>query len=351
MISENKATFFWTGSGMEFCMTGGELWLETEVPEDALPPWVCIYLNGTMMVRQQLTRGRHSFCVFSEMKQETVKKVRIRKESPAMFEETDCFFSVCTISLNGKIESIDKPLKKLEVIGDSITSGEGLGGSSLDQIWELWLSSSRPDYHYAEKLAEWLHADLRIISQSGWGVYSSYYNRTDHSLPAIYPYICGLAGSESAKKIGALKRYEDVEWNPDAVIINLGTNDAAAFDNGEWIDSKTGISYKQHINADGSYKKEDLKRLENAVYDFLVQVRAVNPDAVILWIYGMLKNQVEDSLKVGIYRYQNDKQDEKVIYIPAHDTPDAEFGSLQHPGKISHMRLAEMIKREILKWW
>lgn len=340
---EGAYNFFWTGSGFEFSLDGSNLWIETEVPKGVLPPWICIYMNGTIMSRFQLVTGKHKVCAFYGMKSGYRKQIRIRKESPASFEGQDCFFSVKLIYTDGCFCEFDKPQMKIEALGDSITAGEGLGGGPGDIEWEACLSSCRPDYHYAEKVAERLHADLRIVAEGGWGVLSSYDNNPKHTIPYIYPYICGAADQKEAKKRGAWEKYEDLEWKPDIVFINLGTNDAAAFLNPSWIDPETGIEYKQHMDEAGNFCTKDLKKFEEAVYQFLTIIKEKNPDALILWIYGMLKNQMEEQIKTAVCRFNSEHLESEVIYVKAQDTLEVEFGSLGHPGKISHMRTAEEI--------
>ena len=74
-------------------------------------------------------------------------------------------------------------------------------------------------------------------------------NNPDHNVPSRYEKICGFEEGKTAGESGADKPYDFSEWIPDAVIINLGTNDASAFKEPMWRDSYSGRTFKQHKNA------------------------------------------------------------------------------------------------------
>ena len=55
--------------------------------------------------------------------------------------------------------------------------------------------------------------------------------------------------------------------------MNLGTNDASAFNQPPFTIPETGETFKQHKNSDGNFMEKDQERFENAVYDFLKMIR------------------------------------------------------------------------------
>ena len=57
--------------------------------------------------------------------------------------------------------------------------------------------------------AKKLEADFRIISQSGWGVLSSWDNDPKCAIPKYYEKVCGVVNGERNEELGAYE-YKDV---------------------------------------------------------------------------------------------------------------------------------------------
>ena len=76
-------------------------------------------------------------------------------------------------------------------------------------------------------------------------------------------------------------------WQPDFVIINLGTDDSVAFHQPEWKEEETGKTWKQRINLKGQFEPEDIKRFVQKVIEFLITLRKCNAKAEIIWAYGI----------------------------------------------------------------
>ena len=73
-----------------------------------------------------------------------------------------------------------------------------------------------------------LSAEYRVVSQSGWGIVTGWDGIVENKIPPYYKQVCGLLTGERNASLGALEDYDFKAWQPDAVIINLGTNDATA---------------------------------------------------------------------------------------------------------------------------
>lgn len=186
------------------------------------------------------------------------------------------------------------------------------------------MSASR---NYAVMVSECLDADYRLISQGGWGVLTGWDNNPYHNIPSCYEKICGIVHGEANETLGAMKPYAFSSWKPDAVIVNLGTNDASAFNQPLWQDLNTGESFKQYMNPDGSYEEVSLKRLQKAVTDFLALIRKNNPDSYIVWIYGMLGYELTLPITDAINSYRKLTGDNKVSFLQLPATTDETVGS------------------------
>lgn len=332
---------FFNGSGIEVNVTGQELWIDVDVDCDIHEPWIWTSINGAFMSRQMLLPGTQSICLFRGMSPETVKNVRFTRDLQPMSEDDSCHILIRGFQSDGFFLPVsDRPFK-LEFIGDSITSGEGTYGAKEDVDWlSMYMSSSR---NYAVMVSDALNAEYRLISQGGWGVLSGWDNNPNSNIPSRYEKICGLAWGDFNEKLGASKPYNFESWKPDAIIVNLGTNDASAFRQPKWQDPVTGKTFKQHLDPDGSYNHDDLMRFEQAVIDFLSMLRKNNPNSHIVWTYGMLGYDLTLAITDAINIYQKQTKDSNVAFLQLPNTTDETVGSHGHPGVRSHERAAEIL--------
>ena len=332
---------FFNGGGIEVSVTGKELWIDIESVYKVHEMWIAYEINGELIGRQMLPYGRTKICLFRNMSPDTVKNVYLFRELQAMTEERDHQLLIWGMESDGEFRPVKEKTYKLEFVGDSITSGEGTYGAQKEEDWISMFKSCSHSFPYMVSKA--INAEFRAVSQSGWGVLSGWDNNPDHNVPSRYEKICGFEEGRSAGKSGADKPYDFAGWTPDAVIINLGTNDASAFREPKWHDGHSKREFKQHTNPDGSYAKEDVQRLENAIGDFLHMVRKDNPTAHILWTYGMLGHELSGVIKEAVAKYKAGSEDGNVGFLELPDTPEEKVGSLRHPGEKSHGYAAEVI--------
>lgn len=333
---------FWNHGGVEVNCTGGELWIDVNVDCDVYEPWIAVEINGALMQRMMLLSGEHSICLYRSLLNGPVKNVRFYRELQSM-EDDRCHVLVKGFKTDGEFTKITRePKLKLEFIGDSITSGEGTYGAREDMEWvAMYMSSSR---HYATLIEKALDADARLISQGGWGVYCGWDNDVRHTLPSVYEQISGVSTGEFNEKLGAHMPYDFSAWVPDAIIVNLATNDATAFEQPPFTIEGMG-TFKQHKNPDGSYVAEDIEKFEKAVIDFLKMIRKNNPTSHIVWVYGMLGYNLTLPITDAINRYQKETNDSNVAFINLPNTDFENFGSHWHPGYASHKVAARVITK------
>ncbi|MEO3947946.1 GDSL-type esterase/lipase family protein [Gorillibacterium sp. CAU 1737] len=341
---------FWTASGVEANVTGSELWVELESDYAQYEPWISILLNSEPISRLMIPKGRQWVCLFRGMNPETIKNVRIVKDVQAMSGDPDASLIVHGLKGNGELKPVEDRPFKLEFIGDSITSGEGSIGAKPEEDWiPAWFSGV---LNYTTLTAVALNADHRVLSQSGWGVMTSWDNNPNANLPAGYEQVCGLLTGDKNAALGAHEPNDFAAWQPDVVVINLGTNDGGAFYNQEWKDPNTGKVHKQRLNEDGSFHPEDLASFEQAVQAFLIKLRKNNPKADLVWAYGMLGLPMMPAIYRAVDTYIRQTGDRKVSVFQLPNTNEHTIGARMHPGRLAHEAAAKELSgylKELLK--
>lgn len=339
--SLSPLTLFWTGSGIELNARGTELWIEVEADYDVCEPWISIVINSVPVSRQMLTAGRYWVCVFRGMNESVVKNVRVVREIQAMSGDPGCSLKIHALKADGDILPVQEKPYKVEFIGDSITSGEGAVGAKAEEDWiPMWFSAI---HNYTAMTAEALHAEYRVISQSGWGVLTSWDNNPHSNIPDYYGQVCGLLTGERNVALGAHTDNDFHSWQPDVVVVNLGTNDAGAFHSPAWMDPVSGETYKQRLNEDGSYNEEDLRSFEEAAEQFLGKLRQYNKHAHIIWAYGMLGIPMMPAIYRAVNRYSKNTGDRKVTVFQLPNTTAETVGSRSHPGLLAHEQTARAL--------
>ncbi|MGN0706523.1 MAG: GDSL-type esterase/lipase family protein [Faecalibacterium sp.] len=335
-------TLFWTASGIELIFTGSELWVDFFADYELVEPWVSVELNGAWLARFAVNPGTSRVCLFRGMTPGTPKHVRLLKDVQAMFDDPRHCLQITGLAYReGEFLPLPAPAYRLEFVGDSITSGEGTLGAVQEEDWVGAFFSA--ENHYARMTADALGAEYRCISQSGWGVVSGWDNDPRHILPLYYPQVCGVAQGERNAALGAQQPNDFAAWQPDAVIINLGTNDNGAFDNPAWIDPQSGQRFEQRLLPDGTFRPADAQRLADSVTEFLALVRQKNPDALLVWCIGMLGSRILPVLQQGVEQYKAATGDARACLLRLPETTPETVGARQHPGVENHRAAARVL--------
>ncbi|WP_434426759.1 SGNH/GDSL hydrolase family protein [Nannocystis pusilla] len=133
-----------------------------------------------------------------------------------LYRRTEGSFGVTTVlgfDLTGELLSPPPVTRRIQVIGDSISCGYGNEGVSPCSF------SAETENHYltyGAVAARAVGAELHTVAWSGKGMVNNYGDDVFEPMPQIYDRtIAGDGGTA----------WDHARWQPDVVVINLGTND------------------------------------------------------------------------------------------------------------------------------
>jgi lysophospholipase L1-like esterase len=182
------------------------------VVDDREPVVIRATLAGEYMVAKDLPAGDHLL---------TIHKRTEAKNGSGIF------FGIAT---DGELLAPPaKPTRRIEIIGDSISAGDGMlgpnGSVECDQSKTPWGTMHDAPNTYGAVLSRALKAEYHITAVAGIGLIRNYDSKYDtRPMPAVYDLIF-TQNKEATPAWGHEK------FMPDAVIINLGTNDFSPGDN------------------------------------------------------------------------------------------------------------------------
>lgn len=208
-----------------------------------------------------------------------------------------------------------RPDHRVEFIGNSITSGFGDEGETPNCHFSA--QTENACMSYAAITARALNADYFLISYSGRGVVRNYgdSNRVSRDpMPALYDRTCFFDST--------LKWNFD-RWVPQAVVINLGTND-----------------FSTQPYPDSTVFKE--------AYSLLIdRVRLLYPGVTIFCVCGpMIGEPCSDYIRDVVLQQQKKRgRDKDVFFIEIkHDMlADGDWGCDLHPNILGMSKMADII--------
>lgn len=218
------------------------------------------------------------------------------------------------------------PTRRLEIVGDSITCGYGDEGPN-----ESCKFTPQTENHYltyAAIAARNLGAELNTIAWSGKGVVCNYGDDATsctNPMPTYY---------DRTLPNNTTSQWDFAAFQPDAVIINLGTNDFST------NDDPTEAEF------------------EDGYQEFLQHIRSKNPNAYILCTNGPMLTGTDLSTVrtyiAKVVKTLNDAGDARIgtFEITPQDSADG-LGCDWHPNLVTHQKMAEQLEsalKSALKW-
>ena len=273
--SASKAEFRFTGTRAAIVIAGDG----SVSGEEASRARLAVCVNGRRVLDHLVGRAEETLEVFSA-DEPTPAEIAVVKLS----EAANSVFGIRRIEVTSleDIEPLPPKNLRIEFIGDSITCGYGVDDE--DENHHFATGTEDATRAFAVKTAAALDADYSLVSYSGHGIISGYSddgNRVDSQLvPPVYEQLGKNYGSASSV-IDLSRPWDFSLFQPDFVVINLGTNDF----------SFIGSSADRREEYTAAYA------------EFLRTVRKHNPAACIIAALGVMGDDLFPCVQEAVRRY------------------------------------------------
>ena len=304
-----------------FCGTLAEITLTSNCASSKAR--VGIFVNGERTIDTMLTEKTTTLTVFES---NTPKNCIISVVK--LSEQSHSYVGVKNIHAVTEYGIIPTPERerKIEFIGDSITCGYGV--DAPNEGYDFSTETEDGSKTYAALIGKVLDADVNIVSWSGIGAYSCY---TDGNEPSQWKLVSGIYGNTDTMHTS--RKWDFSKWQPDVVVINIGTNDNS------WT---RGIA-------------ERVDTFGGAYYDLICQVREANPNAYIICSLGVMGKELLPEIEEQVENYSANTGDNRITTFEfANQNGYADgYGADYHPSAKTHQKMADKLApfiAELMNW-
>ncbi len=306
---DGKHFFNWSSSGFEFTFKGSGVRAEiaSNAPGGTNAAYIKVFINGVEQPDISLTKANQTVTLAEGLDPNATYTIRVVKRSNARSSTA----ALVSLKLNDG-EKLAPPAQKtrlIEFVGDSITVGYSASAqASTSSSWSTATEDGTKTY--SEYIANAFSADYNVIAVSGRGIARNYGNTTERLIPLLYQ-------SLDDYNLEGVKY--DFKRQADVIVINAGTNDASG--------SVTGLS-----------KEEFMSTLKT----FLLDVRAKNPNAEIIYAYGMMGAGWMPQIKSVIEELRT-AGDSHITFLKLNQCNAKESGIASHPTAESYISRGDAI--------
>lgn len=302
-----KPAFDWSASAIEFAFSGTSLTIDLEDGRNSYNVTVddrCQVLEteigvGRYLIAEDLEPGSHLF--------------RLTKRTEAYVGAA--VFGGMQITGGDLEQPPPGAERRLEFIGDSITTGYGNEGQSPD----CWFTpqTQNAEKSYAALTAEELGAEYALIALSGLGVVRNLREETAASPETAISFV------ERTLGLNPFVIWQADRTIPDAVVINLGTNDYSSV----------------------PFPSDD--EFIEAYVELLQLVRTRYPQALIVAVAGpLMLEPAPRVIESAVERFRAANDDGLLKYVLIKDNLERsaeDFGCDWHPNVNGHNKIASQL--------
>lgn len=307
--SDGSIQFGWPGTYFEGRFEGTALRLRFEAPRE----YMRLLVDGEERLLFE-EPGDVDITVGGMASSQHLVRLEKMTESQAGGGSFKGFFTLA----NGKPLPPQPKARRIEFIGDSYTVGYGNRSTKRECSREEVHDLTDTQQAFGPLLARQVDADYRVVAYSGFGIVRNYGGSSPgSSLPAIY--------ARGRPDMKATASTGDGRWQPQVVVVNLGTNDFST-------ELKPGERWKTQQELRSEYREQ--------YSEFLSRLHRSYPRAAFVL---MGSNQF-----IADVRTVADAGRRAGLKVAA-----VRFGELDlqgcdwHPSLADHRKMAELLAREL----
>ncbi len=304
--------FNWSAAGfsVRFQGSGLKAKIASNAPNAANYAYLKVYVDGVEQSDILLDQTMQTVVLAEGLNPDEIHTVEIRKRnSPRSSTAGLLNLEV----LDGKKLAPESAKNKLiEFVGDSLTVG--YSAADVNKTQSAWSTATEDATKtYSKQVADAFGAEYMVTAISGRGVVMNNSGGSGYLLPEIYPELDIYNNPGVAY---------DFALQPDVIVINLGTNDA-------------------------TNSNLDIAAFRTGVYNFVKTVREKNPNAQIIWAYGLRSDkmtaEVDTAIQAAVTQLK-EEGDSKVHYLAL---PLASNMHLNHPTAAAYEPSGELLIEKI----
>lgn len=345
-----QAMFFnWTASGFQLTFEGTRVEVETVAFAETFPgdgpnqPHIAVFLDGQPEPLHILSAeaGEQRLCLYAGDTPQT-HTLRVVKRS----ENSKGRLGLKAVWVEGSLRdtALRQAALKLEFVGDSITCGFGNDMAADEALFDA--AKENAFTAYPAVAAQLLDADYQCVCVSGiplcWASDPSYRLRLPQfegftppvrTMEGFYDY-ADRNHEEAAGRTEGFTPWHFERFQPDAVIVNLGTNDGF------------------RLRVSGCTPQEEAHFTQRYTA-FLHTLRRRNgARAVLACVLGSMDYYLYDAIEKAVAAYRGESGDTRVFCMKfAPIDPWGEgFGGLGHPNSKTHIRMGRELAAALAPW-
>ena len=309
---------------------------DKELEEESLLGKTAVYIDGEKAPLGDIILDEYKKHIQVDIKKDcgtnNTHILRIEKISEAAFGLVG--IAKVLIEESAAVRPTVAKSRKIEFIGDSITCGYGVGAN--DPLMPFRTDQESCEEAFAIRTARQLDAEFQLVSWSGTGTLTNWVPEDVNEpldemlMPRLYKY----RDLRLAEKLGMEPEvWDNSQYIPELIVINLGTND-------------------------DSYVRKLPEREQEYIptFDtFLEQVHEANPGSAILWILGMMGQNLCHVQEERIKQFSCAHPDVHIGYIwmPEQNSEQDGYAADYHPSIATHIKSTEYLLpkiQEFMNW-